>query len=117
MDAKHLAVPVEVDKPRLLCIDFNTLCEAEKECGINFLLGMNMPMSYHGMRAICWASWKRDDPTLTVEQVGIILQDHWPHVMERLMEAWLLAMPESEEGEGKADKASDPTEAITTAPS
>jgi hypothetical protein len=112
MNARFLAVPVQVDRERLICIDFNTLCEAEKECNVNFIMDMNLPLSFHGMRAICWASWKKDDPTLTLVRTGEILQDHWPKVMSALTEAWLGMIPIKAEGDQKIE--SNPMETTVT---
>ena len=114
MDARHLAVMVEVDRERELRIDFNTLCEAERHGNLSFLTDMNLPLSFVGMRAICFASWVKDDPKLTLEGTGIILQDHWHKVMGALMEAWSEAMATAEEGDPSG---SDPTETTTTQPS
>lgn len=112
MDARFLAVPVQVDRERLICIDFNTLCEAEKECGINFIMNLNIPMSFHGMRAICYASWKKDDPSLTILRTGEILQEHWPKVMMALTDAWSAMIPSSRRS-GELDTESNPTTATT----
>lgn len=111
MDAKSLSVVMQVDKERTLVLDFNTLCEAEKVGGFNFLTEGTMPISLIQMRAICWASWKKEDPLLSLDDVGLILQDHWPFVLEALTTAWLKAMPTAEESEG------DPTTTTTTPPS
>ena len=112
MDAKELSVTLTVDKERTLVLDFNTLCEAEKVGGFNFLQDGGMPVSLVQMRAICYASWKKEDPLLTLEQTGLILQDHWPFVLEALTTAWLKAMPKPEDSDG------DPTrETAATPPS
>lgn len=115
MNARFLAVPVQVDRERLICIDFNTLCEAEKECKVNFIMDMNLPLSLHGMRAICWASWKKDEPGLTIAKTGEILQDHWPKVMAAITEAWFRMMPTKVDGESNAE--SNPMGTATVAPS
>jgi len=103
MDARKLAVPVKVDVERMLCIDFNTLCDAEQAAGVSFLTSMSLPLSFHGMRAICWASWRKDDPAMTLTRAGEILQDHWQDVMGPLMEAWAAAMPVREDGDAEPD--------------
>jgi hypothetical protein len=102
-----VSMPVEVDKERVLRLDFNVLCEAERASGINFLMDPNQSLSAMGLRAICWASWKRDDPSLSIEDVGLILTTHHLTVIEALTQAWLAALPDAEEGEGSED----PTEA------
>lgn len=111
MDAGFVSIPVEVDKPRTMRLDFNVLCEAERACGINFLVDWTQSLSAQGLRAICWASWKQEEPSLTLEQVGNILTTHHVTVIEALTQAWLAALPDTEDSEGTGD----PTE-TTTAP-
>jgi hypothetical protein len=111
MDSKYLSVPVQVDVKRLLRVDMNTMCDAEKEAGISFLENMRLPLSFNGMRALCWASWRKEDPSITLERTGEILQEYWMVIMGGMVEAWNAAMPDAE------PRAVDPTPPTTTAPS
>lgn len=113
MDAGFYEVPLELDGVnRTMRIDFNVLCDAEKVSGINYLMDWDRQISGNGLRALCWAAWRRTDPKLAamptdkaLEQVGLILGRHAATVMAAMTEAWLRAMPEPEE----ADRAQDPT--------
>jgi hypothetical protein len=112
VDAGFVSVIVEVDRPRELRIDFNTICEAEKVTGLSFLQDWTQSISAQGLRALCWASWKKQDPNLTLEQAGLIVGAHVHVITEKLTEAWLKALPEQD-----GSSTGDPTRPTTTPPS
>lgn len=111
MDGGFFSVIVEVDRPRELRIDFNTICEAEKVTGVSFLQDWGRVISAQGLRALCWASWKKTDPNLTLEQAGLIVGKYVHVVTEALTKAWMQAMPDLDEGGESAE--ADPQTAAT----
>lgn len=96
MDAGFFSVMVEVDRPRELRIDFNTICDAEKVMGVSLLHDWTASLSGQGLRALCWASWKREQPSLTLEQAGLIVGQYVHVITEAMTEAWLAALPDPE---------------------
>jgi len=119
MDAGFYEVPLVLDGvDRTMRIDFNVLCDAERVSGINYLMDWDRQISGNGLRALCWACWKRNDPRLAVlpveqaiDQVGLILGKHAATVLAALTEAWLASMPDAEE----VARESDPTAPTTPA--
>lgn len=109
MDAGFYSVIVEVDRPRELRIDFNIICEAEKVTGISLLQDWTQSISAQGLRAICWASWRREDPKLTLEEAGLIVGKYVAVITEALTRAWIDALPK----EGDIEVSSDPQLATT----
>lgn len=103
MDAGYLSVMVEVDRPRELRIDFNTICEAERVTGLSLLQDWTQSISAQGLRALCWASWRRDDPKLTLEEAGLIVGQYVHVVTEALTRAWLAALPDPKDTDTPGD--------------
>lgn len=69
-------VPIQLDKARNLKLDFNALADADSVDGraINeFLSGQRGSMA--AIRALMWAGLKHEDPRLTVQEVGQLIQD------------------------------------------
>lgn len=103
MDAGFFSVTVEVDRPRELRIDFNVICEVEKLTGMNFLVDPSTVLSAQAIRALCWCSWKQEDPTLTLEQTGLIIGAHLADVIDAVMQSTVMAFPNKEELDSELD--------------
>lgn len=112
---KSFDAELELDKPRRLKIDFNTLCRAEEVTGLNYL-AMEEEITGTRLRAIVWAGlqYEPDEQRLTLDEVGLLVGEHFIEVMTAFQEAWLAAMPDPEDLEDKPIE--DPQE-TATAPS
>lgn len=105
-DGKALLIPIELDRPRRLCFDFNAFAAYEEATGKNVLAGglQEDLQSVRGVRALLWAALLHEDPELTQQQVGAML--HLGNVGEmtgRLRDALTQALPDPEpEGNARA---------------
>jgi len=105
-DGSALLIPIELDRPRRLCFDFNAFAAYEEATGKNVLAGglHEDLQSVRGLRALLWAALLHEDPDLTQQQVGAML--HLGNVGEmtgRLQAALAQALPDAEpEPEGNA---------------
>ncbi len=90
-------VPIELDKPRLLWLNFNAMVKYEEQTGKNVFKSMSDP-SVTDLRALIWACLLHEDPKLTIETVGeFINMGNMEQVMDKLMEAWVAASPDKTE--------------------
>lgn len=64
-------VPVTLDRPRLLKFSFNAIADMMDADPRIFARGMSMP----AVRCTLWAGLKHEDPALTTQKVGDILDD------------------------------------------
>jgi len=89
-------VPIELDKPRNLCLDLNAMVLFEEATGKSlFDKGTLNSMKAKDTRALLWACLKREDPNLTLEDVGkMIDSSNIAEVSQKLMEALAVAIPE-----------------------
>ena len=109
MSIPSVRVPVTLDKPRTLVIDFNALCRVEEVTGQSMLVGAPAFSSMIVLRALTWAGLLHEDPTLTLEAVGAMLGDADSAVMlDSIMEAYNKAMPEPDDDEEDDSEESDP---------
>jgi hypothetical protein len=96
MAPKAPLIPIELDKPRNLLIDFNTLALIEEHTGKNALsqdLWENL--SAGSMRVFLWACLVHEDPELTVEAVGTFIHiGNMAEISQKINEAFTKAMPE-----------------------
>lgn len=108
-------IEVELDKPRTIKIDFNTLCNAEEVSGLSFL-AMEEEVNCIRLRALVWAGlqYEAGEPRLTLEEVGPLVGEHLLEVYQAIIQAWAKAMPDESELEGQ--DAENPPE-TATAPS
>jgi hypothetical protein len=115
--ARNFDVVLELDKPRRLVIDFNTLCRAEEVSDLSFL-DMTAELTGVRLRALVWAGLKYEEgeKELTLEQVGILCGEHYITVMSAFAEAWFKAMPDPEADEYEWENDENPPE-TATAPS
>lgn len=69
-------VSITLDRPRTLRFDFNAFCALKRETGASplspdFWQDMDNPVK---LRAALWAALLHEDPKLTVEQAGNLVQ-------------------------------------------
>lgn len=103
MPIPRVKISVQLDKPRTLVISFNALCKAEEVTGQSFLVGEPAFSSMRVMRALVWSGLLHEDPTLTLDQVGDMIEAAGADViLSQIMAAYMAAMPEpDEEGDGE----------------
>jgi hypothetical protein len=81
------SVPINLDKRRRLCFDFNAFAELQRECGISILdlqkfiniakqnesgkSGLVLP--FYELRGFIWAGLLDESPDITLKEVGRIL--------------------------------------------
>lgn len=109
MSLPRVKVPLRLDRDRTLVLSFNALCRAEEVTGINFLMGEITFSSLRVMRALVWAGLIEEDPTLTLEQVGNMIEDVGAdQVATAIINAYAKAMPVVEPGDQEGDEPVDP---------
>ena len=100
MPIPRVKVPLRLDRERVLILSFNALCRAEEVTGINFLMGEFTFSSVRVMRALVWAGLLHDDPTLTLEAVGDMIEEAGAdNVAKKIIEAFAAAMPKTTPGD------------------
>jgi hypothetical protein len=98
------SVPITLDKERVLHFDFNALTLVEEALGINLREDNDLQMTLRDTRAFLWAGLRRNDPALTLEQTGDLIDEFGlPEIMPKLNEAWFLYRPKSEPEEGETE--------------
>lgn len=115
--ARTFDAELELDKPRRLVIDFNTLCRAEEVSDLSFL-DMTAELTGVRLRAIVWAGlqYEEGERRLSLEEVGILCGEHYIAVMEAFAEAWFKSMPDLDPDWQDAEADENPLE-TATAPS
>lgn len=73
----NVEVKVKLDRERTLRIDFNTFMVMEDVLGESVLGGFGDGMSARQLRALTYAAFVHEDPTLTVEKAGQLLSDYF----------------------------------------
>lgn len=103
MSLPRVKVPLRLDRDRIIVLSFNALCRAEEVTGCNFLMGEVTFSSIRVMRALVWAGLLYEDPTLTLEAVGDMIEEAGADkVSLAIIAAYAKAMPDAvatEEGE------------------
>ena len=108
MPIPRVMVPIQLDRPRVLCMSFNALCKAEEVTGMSFLVGEPAFSSMRVMRALVWAGLLHEDPSLTIEKAGDLIEGVGADkVLGAIMDAYTRAMPDFKPEEDDAE-ASDP---------
>ena len=88
-----VTIPIELDRPRRLRVDFDAFCTYEEITGES--LFTNPPTSAVGIRALLFACLKHEDPTLTLEAVGKMIHvGNMKHVMAQIEKGMSAAMPQ-----------------------
>ena len=100
MSLPRVKVPLRLDRERTLILSFNALCRAEEVTGIAFLMGEFTFSSVRVMRALVWAGLLHDDPTLTLEAVGDMIEEAGAdNVARTIIKAFAKAMPTVKAGD------------------
>lgn len=104
MSLPRVKVPLRLDRDRTLVLSFNALCRAEEVTGCNFLMGEVTFSSIRVLRALVWAGLQHEDPTLTLEEVGDMIEEAGADDVSRaIITAYAKAMPDATEAEDDDD--------------
>ena len=104
-DKARPQVKVMLDRERTLVLDLNAMAAYCEATGKSFLRGeVDMAkINEVELRALLWACLLTDDPGLTREQVGAMVNvGNMPGVAAKLFQAVTNSLPESEAAGGKA---------------
>lgn len=108
MGIPRVEIPIMLDRQRNIKLSFNAFVLVEKVTGLSMLSGQLDLTSLTAIQAIMWAGLVHEDPTLTLEQVGDLIEDYGiAKVMTDLAAAIQASMPEFAVG-GEDAPASDP---------
>src|SRR5712691_2556900 len=66
-------VSIELDKLRLIKLSHNAIIDAEKVLGISLFGSSPLEKGFTAIRAILWAGLRQEDPALTLERTGELL--------------------------------------------
>ena len=88
-------VELDLDKKRIVRIDFNTFCKAERETGLNYL-NVNEELTGDRLRGLLWAGlqYEKDEEPLSLDVVGRLIGAYYVEVMLGMSMAMLKAMPD-----------------------
>lgn len=87
-------------KTHHLAFDFNAIVLAEKATGINLLRSIVNEISATNLRALLWAALLKENPKLTVEEVGTwITMRNAATIHNALITAWFGSIEEPKETE------------------
>lgn len=70
------SVAIELDKPRRLRFDVNALADLEEHLGVGIGKVMEQEANFRLLRALLWAGLKWEEPRLTIERAGALIQDY-----------------------------------------
>jgi hypothetical protein len=87
-----------------LAYDFNAICLAEKETGINLLTSVIGEITASSLRGLLWASLLKENPELTLDEVGALIQPtNIPTVRKAIVTTWFGSVQDPDaSGEAKA---------------
>jgi hypothetical protein len=89
-------VPIELDKTRHLRFTLNAMIECEERTGRSMLNTKATQIGLKDLRVYVWAALIHEDPTLTPEQVGDMIDLHnLADVSDAFRRAFSAAMPEA----------------------
>ena len=83
------AVIIELDRPRRMRASLNALVRIEEECGkpIEEILVTDKSISMRDTRVLLWALLSDDDPELTIEQAGGLIDAiNLPEISQKITE-------------------------------
>jgi hypothetical protein len=72
--AQLSSIVVELDRPRRLKLGLNAICEFEQLTGSRFFEMADRPLSLLEVRALLYVGLRADDPSLTIEQTGDLIE-------------------------------------------
>jgi len=83
---------------RHLVFDFNAIVQAEKVTGVNMLRASIDSLSAESLRGLLWASLLKENPTLTLDQVGgLITMANAPIIYKAIVTAWFGSVHDAED--------------------
>lgn len=89
-------VSVELDKERNIRFTMNALAEIEDALGVPLSEMEKVAMTMKNIRTILWAGLIHEDDSLTVEQVGNMVDlGNIKEVQEKVAEAFAMAQPKN----------------------
>lgn len=96
---KPKQVKIELDKPRIICFDFNAFSELEEKYEtIENALKLLQEGKIKVLRTFLWAGLLFDDETITEKQVGALAGfANIEYIMEKVNESMSDSLPETEE--------------------
>ena len=113
MSLPRVTVPLRLDRDRTLVLSFNALCRAEEVTGINFLMGDFTFSSVRVMRALVWSGLLHEDPSLSLEEVGDMIEEAGADgIAKQIIAAFVAAMPKVKTGDTNDDE--DPSKETET---
>jgi hypothetical protein len=89
-------ISITLDKPRKLLFNLNAMVSFEEATGKSILKGeIDQEMTAVELRALLWGCLLDDDPSLTIEAVGkMIDSNNMNEIAAQLIKAWNVAVPE-----------------------
>lgn len=90
-------VTIDLDRPRVLLLNLNAYCLAEEITGRNYMKSIE-DLSFKDIRALLFAGLKHEDPNLTIENVGEMIDvNNLSVVSDALSAAFVTSMPAPED--------------------
>jgi len=94
-------ISIDLDKPRNLLYNLNAMVAYERATGKNFLAIGKEDISATLVMVVLWAGLIHEDKTLTVEQVGAMIDaDNMLTIQQKIVEASSANTPVPETKEG-----------------
>jgi hypothetical protein len=101
---------------RHLCFDYNAIVLVEKATGVNLIESAAGVQSATSLRAMLWASLLKENPKLTVDQVGAWITMHnAPGIYAALLAAWFASTADPDAGEETQTEGEAKAQASTNA--
>lgn len=104
-------VPIVLDRPRTLVMDFEAMARFEDETGVS-AWGRDAWTGTRHLPALIWAACLHEDPDLTLATVRswreILHIANIGYLSERLGDLWGATMPDADEGTPVAEATDDP---------
>lgn len=87
-------VTIRLDKSRNLLFNFNAICELEEEIGRPITHLQDSNIGFREIRALLWAGLRHEDPSLTIEDAGNLINEaeSIQYVTETVVEALALGL-------------------------
>jgi hypothetical protein len=82
-----------------LAFDFNAICVAEKETGVNLLTSIVEEITANSLRGLLFAALLKDQPEMTIEHAGaLITPTNMGAVRTAVVTAWFGSIESADEG-------------------
>lgn len=91
-------------RERKLCFDLNAICMADKATGVNLLKAVVSEVDATNIRGLLYAALLRDDPNLTLEEVGSwITMRNLSNVHNAIVTAWFASVDDEKQDEAPGE--------------